>query len=109
MSLLDKFPGAEVVAGDVIFNRKTVVQLRHGQELLTPDGEAALKQIDATIDVEAKVVSVEPDTGAANGVVTPPVARKRASKQVAAPEAPTAGAETPPSDPSADLDSLLNT
>lgn len=85
-----KSAGAQSVAGSLILNRETVLILRNGVEILTPEGEAALTRIQSgrkadVQDVEAK---------------SAPAPKK--TKKAAAPAEP-----PPPADPVADLDDLL--
>lgn len=60
MSYIPQFKsaGAQSVGGALILNRQTVLLLRNGVEILTPEGEQALAKINAarTIDVQATVV-----------------------------------------------------
>jgi hypothetical protein len=104
MSLIDQFPGAEIAAGNVIYNRQVVAVLRNGQELLTPEGEALL---NSTVDVQATVVSVD---SVGEQPASAPAPKPRKAKAAPAPEpAPVADAPAPAADPTADLDSLLST
>ena len=57
--------GAEVVCGDLILNRQVVGMYRHGQFMLTPEGEAALN--DDAIEAEAPAPRAAAPRAAAPG------------------------------------------
>lgn len=82
--------GAQSVAGSILMGRTTVALLRNGDVLLTPEGEAELKKINAKAAVADAVVKTETPaaparkTGAKTKVEppAPPVAPSAATEVV---------------------------
>ena len=117
-----KSAGATCVAGALILNRETVALLRHGQVILTPEGEVAVAKLDGKALIEDAPIKSEvrieaPAAASITEVVAIPDAKPAAKARVvrglkpAAPAAePIAPSSAPPADPvgATDLDTLLS-
>lgn len=91
-----KAAGAESVAGDLFLNRVKVATLRHGQCIVTPEGEDVLKRLAAKAAVQDAPIKSETPAPA-------PAAPR--TRRVAATPAPTPAPE--PAASTSDLDDLL--